>query len=129
MVSISARLSLTRSSDISGSPESQSSIPPSGPARSDRIPDRSRQIEIKSGKVLLLSSQAFSPLPGESLDEWYQAHQINKPRAVGVGEYQQLGQFLLGENTDEAQHAVKVIESLWLVQREVNLIKSGLVSS
>ncbi|WP_064609265.1 hypothetical protein [Photobacterium sp. J15] len=63
------------------------------------------------------------------MDEWYQAHQINKPRAVGVGEYQQLGQFLLGENTDEAQQAVKVIESLWLVQREVNLIKSGLVSS
>ncbi|MGR5147837.1 peptide chain release factor family protein [Photobacterium alginatilyticum] len=72
-------------------------------------------------------AKALSPLSSIALGQWYRAEQGTTPATISALHCQQLGQFLTAQTTPEAKQALEVVQALWLVQREIHLIKSGLM--
>ncbi|MGF1729024.1 peptide chain release factor family protein [Photobacterium kasasachensis] len=72
-------------------------------------------------------AKALSPLSSIALGQWYRAEQDTTPATISALHFQQLGQFLTTQTTPEARQALEVVQALWLVQREIHLIKSGLM--
>ncbi|MGF1717664.1 hypothetical protein L4D08_22635 [Photobacterium chitinilyticum] len=91
-----------------------------------------RRAELTSGRAASVNAkaqnQALSPLSSIALGQWYRAEQDATPAMISALHCQQLGQYLIAQTMPEAKPALEVVQALWLVQREIHLIKSGLMS-
>lgn len=93
-----------------------------------------RRAELTSGRAASVNAkaqaqnQALSPLSSIALGQWYRSEQDATPAMISALHCQQLGQYLIAQTMPEAKPALEVVQALWLVQREIHLIKSGLMS-
>ncbi|MCG7588437.1 hypothetical protein [Photobacterium sp. OFAV2-7] len=85
------------------------------------------QVHTQTQGQVQNQAKALSPLSSIALGQWYRAEQDTTPATINALHCQQLGQFLTAETTPEARQALEVVQALWLVQREIHLIKSGLM--
>ncbi|OLQ73089.1 hypothetical protein BIT28_12025 [Photobacterium proteolyticum] len=85
------------------------------------------QVQNQTQGQVQNQAKVLSPLSSIALGQWYRAEQDTTPATISALHCQQLGQFLTTQTTPEAKQALEVVQALWLVQREIHLIKSGLM--
>ena len=106
-------------------------LPVSRTSSAVRLTSIQTQGQVQSQTQLQTQNRAkakvLSPLSSIALGQWYRAEQDTTPATISALHCQQLGQFLTTQTTPEARQALEVVQALWLVQREIHLIKSGLM--